>query len=181
MTLSDELDKLAELHRSAELSDAEFELAKQRLLNPASTIPPSSHHQVAALTEKLRNLEIDLEIMRLDASWQIELEQYVFHNGPGQRYVPSITEGQMIAGAAALGMFAAMLSAVLFREPGVMVLILPLGIPFIMGCYWIRKTMRYNAAERVYLAKRSELLNRKTNGAIRSVPDPIKLKIGKSG
>ena len=161
MSLSNELEKLQQLHDAGALTAEEFVRAKARVL--AS--------ETAPLDEPLRQIQWQNELARLDREWELEREHYMITGKHGTRYVPQA--GQSLLGgviAVVFGIFwTAMASSMTthssFGSPssgpprflplfGVLFIVLGAGA----AIHGVRKGTEYEQAHRRYQQRRADLL-----------------------
>lgn len=165
MSLSNELEKLQQLHDAGALTADEFARAKARVL--ADETAPSD--------EPLRQIQWQNELARLDREWELEREHYMLTDKHGARHVPQA--GQSLLGgviAVVFGIFwtataSSMTSSMTTNSPfgpgaGGPPSFLPLfGVLFIVlgagaAIHGFRKGAEYEQAYRRYQQRRAELL-----------------------
>jgi hypothetical protein len=88
MGIVDELSRLRQLRESGALTDLEFEHAKAIALQEAARLPeiskaPVAQVQVAKEDTRLRILELENELLRLDQLWSSERENYLYRGKHG--------------------------------------------------------------------------------------------------
>lgn len=144
MSISDELEKLAELRREGVLSDEEFEIAKQKVLHGESD---------TSANDQLEDIKNQNEIAQLDRQWEIEREKYVSYGEHGRRKVPSKV-GSVIGGVVFCGIGLFMMS--IFPPMGFFVIILGC-----VGCALsFAKAVKYRAEEESYQRRREALIKK---------------------
>lgn len=84
MSIPQQLEKLASLHRDGILTDEEFEVAKRRVITegPATSDRSDSSAQLEEIARQN-------ELARIDREWQLEREKYEVHGKYGARYIPT--------------------------------------------------------------------------------------------
>lgn len=158
MSISDELQKLGELHRDGTLSRDEFEIAKRKILGEPQTATDLGSDQLAEI--KSQN-----EITQLDRQWELERENYMIAGRYGNKYIPrkisSVLGGVAIVG---FGIFwtASANSMQGFESNDVFSLFPLFGVLFIvfgvvMSIVSFTKAIQYENAYRNYQRRRSEL------------------------
>jgi len=156
MNLSDEIEKLQQLHASGALNDAEFAQAKAAVLAQASSSAP--------VETQLRGLEIEAELARLDREWEMERENYMVNGKYGSRHVPTAAGGILIgvsfAGFGLIWTIATASTASSFGGFGSFplfgVLFTVIGVVLSMSTY--SKANQYDAAFRRYEERRAQLI-----------------------
>lgn len=78
MSISDELQKLDELHRNGALSRDEFEIAKRKVLEGS----PSAD------SDQLEEIKAQNELAQLDRGWELERENYMVTGKYGNKHIP---------------------------------------------------------------------------------------------
>jgi hypothetical protein len=158
MTISDELQKLAELRRNGTISEDEFELAKKRVLEGPQEVIPSA---------QLEELRAHAELMQLDREWALDREKYMISGKYGRKYGPG-KAGSVIAGASIV--VCGILYILIFTSGplkddgpfspfvlfGASIILLGAG----MGVHWFLKACRYEEAEQRYQRRRQEIQDR---------------------
>lgn len=171
MNLIDELAKLDELYRSGSLTADEFQLAKQRLLQPEELAPPIISSVAADKLDSLvDSYRFDL-LSQLDREWELEKEQYMVTGKYGQRYLPerSTAWGGMIF-MTLFGVFwTVMASGLIFSSgpslPTPVAGLFPLfgvlfcGFVIVMSLSAIKKANEYEQAKEKYTARRRAIIN----------------------
>jgi hypothetical protein len=171
MSLSDELEKLKELHEGGALTDDEFATAKERVL--AAGPPDSSPGLQAAPVHGLGASHVDEQVAQLDREWELERQQYMVVGRYGSQSLPT-EGGSVVAGmiVAAFGLLwtlfaAGIASAFAAVAPfGNIVMLFPLfGVLFIVlgvgsAVTSYNKASAYRRAEQLYKQRREALLRR---------------------
>lgn len=164
MSLSDEINKLQELHAAGTLTDEEFARAKATVLGTDDG--PSGPVDLDRTPDQLRQIQLQNEIAQLDREWALEREQYMVTGQYGSRHLPS-EGGSIVAGVLIGGfglcwtVFAASLGApAFFPFFGVVFILVGVG-----SCiYSFGKAGEYRAAHERYQRRRAELLAREIRG-----------------
>jgi len=155
MNLSDEIQKLQELHDAGALTDEEFARAKSVVL--ASALPDAAAIGSTPVLEDIRHQN---EVARLDREWELEREQYMVTGRYGSRHLPS--EGGSILGAVLLGGFG-IFWTITAASGGAPVFFVLFGVVFIamavgMGISGATKAAGYREARKKYQQRRARLL-----------------------
>ena len=165
-TLADELKKLQELLDAGTLSDDEFAQAKRALLDGDITYAASSTNE-----QKLAELQLQNELLRIDQEWQSEREHhkvsYGKHSAPTEPTVfgtvMSLFGGLFAIGFAIfwIGQASSMGAPSFFPIFGFVFIAFGIGLPI----YHFIKYSRYKSAYDNYQRRRSEVLAKlgKTN------------------
>jgi hypothetical protein len=163
MNYVDELERLERLRSSGGLSQAEFEIAKSKLLGGAGSS--------SANAKQLARLEKEVELSRLDRAWEYEKESFMVQGRRG-RYIPSTDEALWTAvigfcGVGGLTWFWLSFSTDQFgsRSPIAWITLLS-GIVCIGRLFWAALIMHnsathYEIRKRVYFEQREEILQRR--------------------
>lgn len=84
MNLSEELRKLQELHRGGALTDEEFAAAKAAVLSQSKATDAGEGFQ--EVQERLKEVELQQELGRMDQEWYRVCEAYKLDVGNGNRF-----------------------------------------------------------------------------------------------
>ena len=144
MSISDELEKLAELRREGVLSDDEFEIAKQKVLHGESD---------TSANEQLEDIKNQNEIAQLDRQWDIEREKLMTYSEHGHRRVPS-KNGSLIGGVVFCGFGLFMMTI----TPAIGLIAIVLGVG--ASAFSFFKAGKYQAAEQNYKRRRDALIKK---------------------
>jgi hypothetical protein len=158
VTFADELQKLDQLRRDGVLSDAEFDLAKARVLDGEPD-------------DQLAEARYQNELARIDREWDRERQQYLLRGHHGRRDVPTtaaaITVGVVsgVGGLIWLATAVAIVSSSPDLGPFALVKVLfPLfGVAFLVGgvCWAVyvqSMAVRYQAAYKAYQNRRANVM-----------------------
>lgn len=159
MSISDEIERLDELHRKGVLSRDEFEQAKRKVIEGSTS---------ATESEQLQEIKFQNEIAQLDREWELEREKYMVTGKHGHRHIPSrslsLLGGIFVVGFGIFWMV--MASSITGPFQGGIAAIFPLfGVLFIlaglgMSIYSFFKAGDYEEAEDRYQRRRRELLEK---------------------
>jgi Short C-terminal domain len=164
MSLSDELQKLQDLHRSGALTDAEFAAAKAAVLSGSGPTEEPASDQ--AMQQHLEEIKLQNDLARLDREWELDREQYMIQGKYGRRHIPnrgmSVIGGIFMVG---FGIFwtATSISMTQGFGGGIDACFPLFGILFIlfgigMCIYTYNQADRYEQAQRAYRRRRAQLL-----------------------
>jgi hypothetical protein len=159
MTISDELQKLAELRRNGTISEDEFELAKKRVLEGPQEVIPSA---------QLEELSARTELMQLDREWELERENYMVLGKYGRKQIPGKTSSLfggifIVASGILWTLMAASMTG--FGGAGTFDLFPLFGVLFILfgaglSVHAFLKAGQYEEAQRRYRRRRQEIQGR---------------------
>jgi hypothetical protein len=164
MNLSDELQKLQNLHWSGALTDAEYARAKERLLSggPATT-DPAVYHELA-------DLHRQDTVRRLDDEWRLERESFLIRGTRGRPFLPNkfMAVGSSLMAVLFGGLWTALAFSITGGMPGGFgpIRLFPLvGLVFIgagvaFGWYAYTRAGALEKAEARYRQRRAELLDK---------------------
>ncbi len=159
MSISEELQKLADLHRNGALSYEEFELAKRQVLGSSHDSSNSNH---------LEEIKAQNELAQLDREWELERENYMVSGQYGHKHIPGKASSAL--GGIVIVVFGIFWTAMASSMTGFggsgLISIFPLfGVLFIlfgagMSLNAFVKAGQFEEAQRRYQLRRSELQNK---------------------
>lgn len=104
MSIADEIAKLDDLRQRGIITEAEFQQAKDSLLEGSrmdSMLPPDQ-----AMSQQLALVEFQNQLALMDREWELEREKYMITGRYGHRSIPtrgaSMAGGMMVVGFGAL-------------------------------------------------------------------------------
>lgn len=156
MALTDEIEKLQQLHAQGALTDEEFGEAKARLIDGIEPAPGATPPDV---TQRLDELALQNAILRLDHDWEEQKQRFMIR-GHNRRMLPSRRD------AVATGVFGVIFAGImlfvvsLLPNPGPIEL-LPVLVLLVMIAVAVSrysKAQEYEAAQRMYLDHRNRLI-----------------------
>jgi hypothetical protein len=80
MSISEEINKLQQLHNSGAMTAQEFAAAKAAVLAAANT---------PGTANDLERMKIENELARLDRDWDFDRDKYMMSRNRGRRYIPT--------------------------------------------------------------------------------------------
>jgi hypothetical protein len=158
MNLSDELARLAELHRRGDINSEEFARAKATLLDPSAARGEPSERASADLAE----VALQGELNRLEIRWQAERGRYLVwgRSGPPRPIEESDVAKRFLIGLIGAAIF--VVTGSQLEAPGGLFLLALGGLFFAAGlvgsvrCH--RRWLEYEAAEEAYQRRRAEAI-----------------------
>lgn len=146
---------LEELRRTGSLTPREFEQAKAKLLSDSQNAPNRLLQPSAVSEQRLRRLEIENQLLRVEQNWYNERDRLMLRNKHGQEYVPTIVQAIVTGSTLAFfGILWAVLRPALFPFSFLMII---LGVVIAWGI--IRKANNYVVAESAYREEADRLNN----------------------
>jgi hypothetical protein len=160
MSIAQELENLIDLYVQGELSEDEFNQAKNALL--ARRSDESSGPDSTELRKEVEYLRLQNELNQLDRAWKQEQEGYKVRGRYGERYIPTPFEGvyYAISVVAGIGLIISGVS----QSDGALYVVFGLVIIIIAGvrsAYSFSKTNGYQKGEQRYQQRRRELISRR--------------------
>jgi hypothetical protein len=158
MSLADDLTQLATLRQNGTLTEAEFLLAKAKLLNQADQ--PDT-----GLREEIEEIRRFAMLQEIDRDWQIESEKHMLGRRNGMRVPPNRTQAitLMVVGLVQFVFMSGLSAFIYFRtNSDLAALILLFTAPpatmvlLYQGYTMLKKARFYEEAQTAYQARRQE-------------------------
>ena len=158
MSISEELQRLDELRRNGALSQSEFELAKQKVLQSPDNIEATEH---------LGEIRAQNEVAQLDREWDLQRKNYLMTGKYGNQSMPTKT-GSVFGGVlvTAFCIFWVVTAGAITSSgpPGISSLFPLFGILFglfaVTRCIQgFNKASQFEKAQKIYQRRRNQLLH----------------------